>query len=102
MVMMMMVVHLGVGEGAVGSQLLDGRRDSCLPDWRPENSSVGRDGAEEGEKENRKLEHNPASVYKPSMQELLRKFVHKWSIMCVCVCIMSQETQTRQGNNSLK
>ena len=43
MMMMAMIVHLGVGEGSVGGQLLDGRRDSCLPDWRPENSSVGRD-----------------------------------------------------------
>ena len=25
-----------------------------------------------------------ASVYKPSLRELLRKFVHKWSIMRVC------------------
>ena len=56
--MMMMVVHLGVGEGGVGRQLLDGRCDSCLPDWRPENSSVGGDAGEEGEVQ--ELEHDDA------------------------------------------
>ena len=40
-----------VGEDLVAVQLFDGRRDPCLPGWRPENSSVGRDAGEEGEVE---------------------------------------------------
>ena len=100
----MMIVHLGVGEGSVGGQLLDGCRDSRLPDWRPENSSVGRDGAEEGEKENRKLEHDLAAPclclqarFERAFKEVCSQVVNK-----ACVCIMSKKTRGRQGNNSLK
>ena len=52
------VMDYWVGEDLVAVQLFDGRRDPCLPGWRPENSSVGRDAGEEGEVE--ELEHDDA------------------------------------------
>ena len=52
------IMDYWVGENLFAVQLFDGRRDSCLPGWRPENSSVGGDAAEEGQRE--ELQHDGA------------------------------------------
>ena len=48
----------GVREGIVVDNLVKRDGSSSLPDWRPENSSVGRDAGEEGQRE--ELQHDDA------------------------------------------